>query len=183
MDYLNINIASNLRRLRQAKGWSLDTVAEQTGVSKSLLGKIERGEGNPAIGTLGRIASGLRVELGELIRNPEDSVCPVRREHLIPTKEIPGEYRVFNFFPYERDRSFEIYVIEIFSGSCYQSGAHGENTREYIVVNQGELNLKLGKETFHVKQGDALRFDTDKEHTYCNKGDQMLELVCVFSYR
>lgn len=54
MDYLNQNIAINLKRIRQARGMSLDLVAEQTGVSKSMLGQIERGEANPTIGILGR---------------------------------------------------------------------------------------------------------------------------------
>lgn len=43
MDYLNDNIAINLKRIRAARGISLDVVSEQTGVSKSMLGQIERG--------------------------------------------------------------------------------------------------------------------------------------------
>ena len=68
MDYLNQNIAINLKRIRQARGMSLDLVAEQTGVSKSMLGQIERGEANPTIGILGRIVSGLRIGLDSLAR-------------------------------------------------------------------------------------------------------------------
>ena len=63
MDYLNKNISINLKTIRREKGMSMDEVAEQTGVSKSMLGQIERGEANPTIGTLGKIVSGLRVDL------------------------------------------------------------------------------------------------------------------------
>ena len=70
MDYINSNISLNLRKIRLGRGMSLDQVAEQTGVSKSILGQIERGEANPTIGTIGKIVSGLRVELNDLIKNP-----------------------------------------------------------------------------------------------------------------
>ena len=56
MDYLSHNIAVNLKRIRTSKGMSLDVVAEQTGVSKSMLAQIERGTANPS--TAVRFVSG-----------------------------------------------------------------------------------------------------------------------------
>lgn len=44
MDYLSHNVSENLKRIRQSKGMSLDQVAEQTGVSKSMLAQIERAQ-------------------------------------------------------------------------------------------------------------------------------------------
>ena len=46
MDYLSHNVSENLKRIRQSKGMSLDQVAEQTGVSKSMLAQIEKGTAN-----------------------------------------------------------------------------------------------------------------------------------------
>ena len=62
MDYLSHNVSENLKRIRQSKGMSLDQVAEQTGVSKSMLAQIEKGTANPSLGVLGKITSGLRIE-------------------------------------------------------------------------------------------------------------------------
>ncbi len=67
---LSHNIAVNLKRIRTSKGMSLDVVAEQTGVSKSMLAQIERGTANPSIGVLGKIVSGLRLDFNELIQTP-----------------------------------------------------------------------------------------------------------------
>lgn len=182
MDYLNQNISMNLRRIRLAKGYSLDMVAEQTGVSKSMLGQIERGEANPTIGILGKIVSGLRVELTDLVETPKEQVYPVRKEWLVPTKEAADKYKVFNYFPYEKTRNFELYTMEIAAGETYYSGAHGENTREYVIVQKGQMTLKLGKQEYIVGEGDAIRFETDKEHMYCNSGQELLQIVCVFYY-
>ena len=50
MDYLSHNVAVNLKQIRQSKGMSLGEVAEQTGVSKSMLAQIEKGTANPSLG-------------------------------------------------------------------------------------------------------------------------------------
>lgn len=182
MDYLNQNISINLKKIRMARGYSLDLVAEQTGVSKSMLGQIERGEANPTIGTLGKIVSGLRVSLADLVETPGESVYPVCKEWLIPTKEVPDKYRVYTYFPYEKERNFELYVIEVEPGAVYCSGAHGENTKEYVIVETGELLLRVAGEDYLIKAGDAIRFDSDKEHEYRSHGLECLRIVSIFSY-
>ena len=72
MDYLSHNIAINLKRIRKARGMSLDVVSEQTGVSKSMLATIEKGDANPSIGVIGKIMSGLRVALEDLTKPPQN---------------------------------------------------------------------------------------------------------------
>ena len=58
MDAMSGIIAENLKRIRKENKWSLDTVSDMTGVSKSMLGQIERGESSPTISTLWKIATG-----------------------------------------------------------------------------------------------------------------------------
>lgn len=182
MEQINMILAENLKNLRRQKKLSLDAVSAATGVSKSMLGQIERGEANPTIGILGKIVSGLRVELTDLVETPGEKVYPVSREWLMPTKEAVNQYRVFTYFPYEKGRNFELYTIEVAPGEVYTSGAHGENTKEYLIVQQGRLTLSVDGMEYFVGQGDAIRFDTEKEHSYCNRGSEPLQIVCVFYY-
>ena len=75
MDYLNYNVAVNLKRIRREKGMSLEGMAEQTGVSKSMLAQIEKGIANPSLGVIGKIIGGLHIEFQELI----EDVSPYKR--------------------------------------------------------------------------------------------------------
>jgi len=183
MDYLNKNISINLKTIRREKGMSMDEVAEQTGVSKSMLGQIERGEANPTIGTLGKIVSGLRVDLADLTRTPGIGVYQVNRKKLIPSKEVPGHHAVYTYFPFEKNRLFEIYEIEIEPGACYVSGAHGQGTNEYIVVHAGSLTLEINNSSYQVKKEDAISFETAMEHTYWNNGNEKLKFIIVFVFK
>ena len=167
MDYLSHNIAVNLKRIRTSKGMSLDVVAEQTGVSKSMLAQIERGTANPSIGVLGKIVSGLRLDFNELIQTP-------------PIKEVPGQYRVWNCFPIEDNHMVEIYRIDIEPDGIYASGSHGERTREYLAVMEGELTVELKDGEHIVTAADVFRFESDQFHRYINNGDQKVRFMTFF---
>ena len=144
MDYLSHNVSENLKRIRQSKGMSLDQVAEQTGVSKSMLAQIEKGTANPSIGVLGKITSGLRIEFQRLIDPPRVDYALISPDDLVPTKELLGQYRVWTCFPYEDSREVEVYRIDVEPGGVYTSGGHGEKTREYLTVTDGVLTKLFG---------------------------------------
>ena len=61
---LNRAVAGNIRRIRKSKKLSLEQTAALSGVSRSMLGQIERGEANPSVAILGKIAQALKV-MGE----------------------------------------------------------------------------------------------------------------------
>ena len=142
MDYLSHNVAVNLKQIRLSKGMSLGEVAEQTGVSKSMLAQIEKGTANPSLGVLGKITSGLRIEFQTLIDPPREDFCLVSPKEIFPTKELEGQYKVWTCFPYEDSHSVEVYRIDIEPGGVYMSGSHGEKTREYITVTEGVLTIE-----------------------------------------
>lgn len=70
MDNLNVKISKALKLLRQERGWSLDATSLKTGVSKAMLGQIERGESSPTIATLWKIASGFETSFSSFIEEP-----------------------------------------------------------------------------------------------------------------
>ena len=96
MDYLSQNVAFNLKRIRAAKGLSLDMLAEQTGVSKSMLSQIENGSANPSLGVLEKIIAGLRIQINDLLESPPVENMIVDIKELIPVKELEGGYRIWN---------------------------------------------------------------------------------------
>lgn len=181
MDYIGHNIAVNLKRIRKARNLSLDIIAEQTGVSKSMLSQIERGNANPSIGVLAKITSGLRIEFEDLIQPPAFDACIVHILDTTPTKEVVGKYRVWTCFPYQDNHKVEIYRIEIEPHAYYESGSHGAHTREYITMIEGELSIDVDGKNFIVQSNDAFRFESDQFHVYRNSGDQKCSFMSFFT--
>ena len=49
MEQVSLKIGERLKEIRNTRQLTLEDVAELTGVSKSMLGRIERGQSSPAI--------------------------------------------------------------------------------------------------------------------------------------
>src|SRR5580693_6191893 len=108
-------ISLTLKKLRRERGWSLDKAAEKTGVSKAMLGQIEREESSPTIATLWKIASGFNTSFSSFIEDISSEFNkPIYRggqtQQLHPTDE---KIRVMSLFPFDEQLNFEIFVIEL----------------------------------------------------------------------
>nr|WP_092073971.1 XRE family transcriptional regulator [Dendrosporobacter quercicolus]NSL47832.1 helix-turn-helix transcriptional regulator [Dendrosporobacter quercicolus DSM 1736]SDM74362.1 transcriptional regulator, XRE family with cupin sensor [Dendrosporobacter quercicolus] len=183
MQDLSLVIAANLKRIREEKKLSLDKASELTKVSKSMLGQIERGESNPTINTIWRIASGLKVSFTSLIHLPQADAVIVRRAEVEPLIEDGGRYRVYPVFPYEDGRRFELYLVEIDQGGCYHSThPHVDGSKEFITVMAGELTLLTNGQTYTLQQGDSICFRADKPHAYKNTGRELIRLSMAIDY-
>lgn len=187
MNQLDKNIAVNLKRIRKSKNMSLDMMAEKTGVSKSMLGQIERGESNPTVATIAKIVEGIRVPFEELIYPKTDSVVIIDNEKLPVYKEEEGSYQVRSIFPYDRHRNFEVYETKIEPGERCESFLTEGSVCEYIMVLQGKLTLETKDEIYEVDANHAIKIEAGRSHYYGNKGTEELvlnifvafETVCI----
>ena len=62
-------VGANIRRLRTARNWTQEQLAGEADIAMRHLGRIERGESNPTIDILGRLAAKLDVHLKELFED------------------------------------------------------------------------------------------------------------------
>ena len=176
-------VSDNLKRIREQKGLSLDAMARLTGVSKSMLAQIERMEVNPTITTVWKIANGLRVPFTQLVTKEESASETVLLSDIQPVLEDDGRYRNYPLFPYEEDRGFEIYSIELEPGAFLQAAAHPDGAQEYITVFQGEIEVTIDTKRLRADTGRALRFKADRPHAYHNIGREVCRLSMVISLR
>ena len=93
MKNIGLIVAENLKRLREERKLSLEAVAKSSGVSKSMLGQIERGVTNPTISILWKIAHGLKISFTSLMMRPETDVELVRRSAIAPLVDIYASLR------------------------------------------------------------------------------------------
>jgi XRE family transcriptional regulator, regulator of sulfur utilization len=182
VDHLNRLISENLKRVRAEKGLSLDAVAKASGVSKSMLGQIERGEVNPTVSTMWRIANGLKVSFTSLMTRPHDDTEVVSRAGLQPLFEDGGKVRNYTIFPFDADRGFEIYVVEWDAGGYLHADAHPAGTQEYITLHTGQLVIRVGDEEHLLGAGDSIRFKADQPHAYHNPGESTGTMTMVIHY-
>lgn len=182
MENLNLIIAENLKKLREQRKLSLDAVSRLCGVSKSMLGQIERGDVSPTISTVWKITNGLKISYGDLLSRPETECELIDITQVQPLLEDGGHYRNYMVFPSEDGRRFEMLYIELDPGSRLEAEAHPAGTQEFITVFDGELTVYVGRETFTAKNLGSLRFKADRSHRYQNTGSGLCRLSMVIYY-
>lgn len=182
MEQLGRVIGDNLRRLRAERGFSLDTLARESGVSKSRLGQIERGEANPSISTVWQIANAFRVEFSALVTAPDVDPVMVRRADIEPVTADDGRCRTYPLFAFDPVLGCEIYESELEPGGHLVADAHPAGTREVITVLSGSAEIRAGDEVHALGPGDAMRFLADQPHAYRNTGTDVAVLSMIVAY-
>ncbi|SDD33601.1 Cupin domain protein [Paenibacillus sp. UNCCL117] len=167
-EQIHKKIGRNLQAIRKSRNLSLDQASEITGVSKAMIGQIERGESNPTITIIWKIVNGLHISFTSLIQEDEPQVRVVRLKDLSPFEEDNGLYRTFPVFPFDQQKKFEIYYVEMDPGCVQHSEAHNEGVEEYIMLTEGELSVSVRQENHLLKPGDAIHFIADQPHSYEN---------------
>lgn len=169
-----IQVAKHLRQQRKARGLSLDKTAALTGVSKAMLGQIERGESSPTIATLWKIASGINTSFSAFFAH-DDQLC----RHDMAFPDDPN-MEVETLFPYQEDAGFEMFEITLTDFHQQHSSPHAHGVIEHILVLEGELVVQCGDVLHTLKMGERMRFFADQEHGYFARSDRVVfqNIVC-----
>lgn len=159
-------IGERLREIRMSLELSLDEAARLTGVSKPMLGQIERGRSTPTVTTLWKIATGLKTPLSAFLqeRQPEYTVIDVRGAE--PVSACEGGMLAYTVFPYDPIRNTEVFFIEFSAGCRHVSARHNDGVEEYVMVLSGRLQLVINGKEVLVCENQAIRFRADVPHAY-----------------
>lgn len=172
-------IGSLLRQKRKEKKWSLDELADKTGVSKLTLGKIERGETNPSLAVMWRIADGLAIPLSALFL-PEQGVL-VSRPGTGP-HFTEGPWRIEPMFPGGARRGAELYRAFLQPNSSYTQEFHPGGVVETATVLSGSVQIEIGSQLYELEAYDSVRFRGDSVHSYKNPSGAAAVLQLMLEY-
>lgn len=158
--FFKAQIALQLRARRKQLAMSLSATAEATGVSKAMLGQIERQESSPTIATLWKISRGLEFPFSAFFANEPQLL---ESENSFP--EDPN-MQVQTVFPFKADTGLEVFSITLLNQHEQVSSAHCQGCVEHIHVISGLLAIYFDGVWHELKAGEAVRFFADQAHSY-----------------
>lgn len=170
MENLTEKISTALKLFRKQRGWSLDTASQHTGVSKAMLGQIERGESSPTIATLWKIANGFDVSFSSFLEDltPTNSTLTYRRSNLKQIHPQDNKIRIMPLFAYDEFLGVEIFIIELLPGCEHLSSPHSKEVIEHIIVSSGEVEVLIDNNWHRLIQNEGVRFKANQPHGYRN---------------
>lgn len=169
---VNHRIAARLRALRTERGFALETLSERSGVSRSAISLIERGEASPTAVVLEKLAAGLNIALAALFEPPAETPEPVtRRARQSVWRDPDSGYVRRNVSPSGRVTPIQIVEVEFPAGArvAYESGGRQPPVHHQVWVLDGAIEVTLGAEKYALAAGDCLAFVLDRPTAYRNR--------------
>ena len=173
MEKINEIVANNIAILRKKNRLSLEELGKLSGVSKSMLALIEKGDGtmkktykiegdgNPTLGILWKIANGLGVPFDELTRRPDPMNHVVKISEIEPIPIADGTARNYSVFSDDKNRRFSVFYLEMDKDCHWNSEPHLQGTIEFFTVTEGSVKIINDGEEFILNKGDGIQFRGD----------------------
>ena len=182
MEQVSLKIGERLKEIRNTRQLTLDDVAELTGVSKPMLGQIERGQSSPTINILWKISTGLKIPLSFFCKQQEAEYTVTGLDEKDMITEENGGMRAYPLFPFDPVRNVEAFYIEFDKGVEHSSLAHVAGVEEYVFLVQGTLKMVIGGKEVLLQEKQSIRFQADISHGYHNVSDKACAAYNVIFY-
>jgi transcriptional regulator with XRE-family HTH domain len=167
-----LQVGPRLREVRAHRGRTLTDVAEQTGISKSTLSRLESGQRRPSLELLLPLAGAYRVPLDDLVGAPEVGDPRIRlKPHsrngrtVVPLSRQPGGVQAWKV------------VIPTTTVTPELKSHEGY---EWMYVLSGRLRLILDGHDVVLGVGQVAEFETRLPHWFGSTGDGPVEVLSVF---
>jgi transcriptional regulator with XRE-family HTH domain len=161
-------IAARVRELRIARELSLEALAIQSGVSRSMISLIERGESSPTAVVMEKLASGLDVTLAALFDPPVAAVRapsgPVaRRDDQLSWRDPGSGYVRRNVSPVGVPQPMQIVEVLFPAGArvAFENNARGLRVHQQVWVLEGAIDIAVGSERQRLREGDCMAMQLD----------------------
>lgn len=170
-----IPIGKRIRRARLDKKITLDTMANETGLSKEFIKKIEGGDQRPSVGTLLQISRTLHIDSSFLLKEQDDAI--EKRSKAYTTRT--DNYAYSPLTPNAENKHLKAFRIVVQAEKSHGGVGFQHEGEEFVYVLKGKVEVQVGDHVNKLKEGDSLHFNSSVKHDLRNAGKTDAELIVV----
>ncbi len=175
MDHITPRLARRVRALRDASGYSLDALAERSGVSRSAISLIERGQSSPTAVVLDKLAAALGVTLAALFEDEAARTAapsPLARVAEQPLWTDPASGYVRRKVSPSAPSPIQLVDVLFPAGRrvAYESAARENEVHQQVWMIDGTMALSVGDAHWRLEAGDCLAMRLDAPIVWHNPG-------------
>lgn len=184
-DSITRHLGGRVKHLRTERRWSLEALANASGVSRSMLSQIEREEANPTLAVTLRIAQAFGMSLGDLLEMPgaTSSVNVIRAEDRAFHYRSDKACRIRTLSPLNLEKDVEFYEVQLQPGGALRSAPHFAGTREFLTVQKGQIRIESASDAETLNPGDSVSYRADVPHAIVNLGPDEAIVFLIDIYR
>ncbi len=172
-------IGNRIRELRQARGLTLQSLAEACALSQSMLSLVERGRASPSIGSLIVIANALGVPMSDLIveQPADDSKFIVRHSDQRVIRTATNVIR--RLMREDRLHGISIAMNEYQPNTGANADPIKHDGYEYGIVLEGTLTVEINGAAHILNEGDLISYSSRRPHRIWNHGSAKVRTLWI----
>ena len=176
-----------IQAARPAHRLTLEQLAARSGVSKSMLSQIERGEANPTLAVLWGLTRALNLDFADLVsggvaHRQAGGIEVVSVAHTPSIRSPDGAWTLRILSPPALAGRMEWYEVEIAAGNKLSSAPHAPGTIEHLTASTDGLQVTTGPHCESLKRGETARYRADVPHEISNSGKSAARALMVVLY-
>lgn len=170
-----LDLGKRIREIRKKRNKSLQILAEDIGVSRSLLSQIERRKTTPSLNTLWNLADRLGVSMSELFKKEDENKLIIEHAQI---ENMPTGVQYYILSP-RVFAGFEFAYVEYSPGGSSGVKPAQHNGMEYFLVLEGEIEATVGKELYFLRKSNGIYFSAKIAHNMRNPGKKKARVLFV----
>lgn len=178
-----VELSSRIKAARLSRGYTLDRLAELSGVQKGILSKLENFRVTPSLPTLAKVAEALGISLSELFAGLDEKprLSIVRKGERKPVERNREDSDIdYHSLAHKRpDRRMDPFLLHVPAGGGRRQAMPHEG-EEFMLVVKGSVVLDFEGEEHALAEGDCAYFDGEVDHRIFNPGGKDATVLCVF---
>jgi transcriptional regulator with XRE-family HTH domain len=183
-----IQISKRLKDIRKEKDITLQQLAEEAGVTKSMLSQVENSRTIPSLNVLLNLIKALQVDFNEFFKDinlqPKDSKVIFKKKE--------------QYQPFEKENAKGFYYQRLLSTTIHEYHAdfvllrlEKDAERDFVSTDafefkyllKGKIKYKIGDETYDMEEGDSLFFDGAELHNPYNTGNKDALMLVIYLFK
>ncbi len=178
-----VELAQRIKAQRREQNLTLEQVATRTGLTRSVLSKVENFRVTPSLPALGKIAVALGTSVSELTEGLDEKpqLVIVRKDEGVKVdRDKPESLIVYESLAHDRySKSMEPLLLYVPAGTARKTALKHEG-EEFIYVVSGRVELEYGEDVHELQVGDSVYFDGQVEHRLVNSDTKPAKVLSVF---
>jgi transcriptional regulator with XRE-family HTH domain len=177
----SVDVATNLRELREARGISMRALATKSGLSANALSMIERGKTSPSVSTLYKLADALGVSITSFFgaENEKKQVIFMKSDERARMSFTRGVFEGLGGTQFSG--RVEPFMLTLESGASSGSRSITHTGQEFVFCLRGKLEYHVAKQFFQLEAGDSLLFASRLQHKWKNPGSTVTTALIIIS--
>lgn len=177
-----MSLGKRIRELRTERKRSIASLAQEVGVTSSLISQVERDLASPSVSTLKKLATALGVSVTTFFEGDGysgDSVV-VRRDKrkklFLPESKVHYEMLSPGF-----KKNMQVILLEFEPGGVSSEVSLGHGGEECNIILGGSVEAIIGADRYILNDGDSIYYDGSIPHRFINIGDTKVTIISAIT--